>query len=838
MSGGEMVQVRCGGSITPGARPLTRVGMLWQLAIKECRQLLPLVAMLVGLAIFLSLVLPLANATSWNRNTWQTWQTWRTMLAFSPAVLFAVGAGSMSVGQEKESGSLAWLSWLPVGPLDLVIIKWMVSAGLVIVLLTAGTLWAPPSWNRFGLNDPSSSLSIESISLQAFLLLSTGMATAWAMQNTFASLVTIAPVAMMPWMISAVAAGLRPGTLPQTEQTWTKVLTCVLTLVMVGLVVWLGNRNLRGQTFGVWTGPRDTSPTREGFQPPGGRFDLWPAPVRDSLTAMTQLWWSHHRWFVSLIALMLVSSGLVWVIAGSGQEGLNWLGRYGLFLFAPLAPISAAWLGVAAHQGDGSSGGLKFLSDRGVSPFAIWLGRHLPPVTLLAGWSMLVFAISLLLRWGQTDRLPTLSLLGCVLSALVIYGISQFVAMVFRPLAASILLSMVLGSLGLTALAIAPYSLGTPLILILIAALVPWAASLMMISDYADDHRGPRFWSVAVAAILVFLLLVSWPVVPVSLRSNPVDADELTKWSQQASETEPFVMTRFYLPPSADNGLPNAPLRDVVQWSLRGSLDAASVLSVVTTQSLAAGPDFAALSPRNAVVLSEGETDNFLNHLSLWVGRLELTPDDRQVRQQTEAWFVGLGDVVAAARRGPSLQSQCFADVIEIELTRQLILLRESGVVDRDFARPLGKVLSDATLRHDGRRRGILRAWTRSGREMNQGTYDREFGRTEIAVGSLDTPGLWYWEKPHFIDQYTKTLLSLCDGGTPGQTDAALRRLHALNFGDELPFHRGPYGPKFRVNEIQSPPSVVMSGKYAGSHWSGSWEKLAGELFQSGEVVQ
>ncbi len=816
---------------TPATSPVppaaTRAGALLTLAVKEARQLMPLVAMLLGVASFLALVLMLSNSAQSNHETFQV------MLAFSPAVLLAVGAGSMSVGQEKESHSLPWLSWLPVRPIDLILVKWSVAAAMLFALLVGGSLFVPPNWNWFGYTDLSSTTSIQSIALQSLLLLSTGMATAWALQNTFASLIAVIPVALTPWLLSSAAAWSERGMLPQTEMNLFKIFTAILAVVMSGLVLLFGTRHLRGQTSGIWLPIKNTpTDTTRGFEtPPDPGYHLWPAPPADSLSAMTSLWWSHHRWFLILIGTMLAVSGGVLVYMLRSQEDLNQIGAY--LLFVVLAPMAAAWMGLASYQSDGSTQKTRFLSDRGVSPTAIWVGRHLPPVIILISWSMLVFAALLFLRWGQSDRLSSLSLLGWTASALIIYGIAQFVSMVFRPIAASVLLALLLSWLGLAALVVAPAALGTPLPLLIIAASLPWIASWVMMADHADDRRGLRFWATAGAATLGFIILPAWPIVPVILHRSTTDAEKIAIWNHRTFDGPHWTPVQFHH---------RVPPQDVIEPTLSQRVAIASALPIDADSVLRVNDPTAdmprAIGAWDTVKLDRWTTEKFLQHLTLWTAQLRLNADDSRIRQQTQDWFVGLGDIVAAVRRGDSLESQGFADALEIELVRQLVDLRRAAVIDNQFASPLASVLADAKRRQDGRRRSVLFARHQTKREMRDGTYSREFGRTNIAASVEIPPGLWYWVKSRYVDELTDALLTLAAGESSAEIDSALHRLHVLNFDDQFSFDRGPYGPLFRIDAAKSIPSIPITSNYAGIHWSGTWEKTAAELFQSGGIVQ
>ncbi len=90
---------------------LIRRRLLW----KELRQLWPLLLSLLAAGGLLAVLLTLVQAFS----TQLSLELQSNMLYGMPG-LFAVGAGALLVGQEKERKTLGWLSSLPIAARDIV----------------------------------------------------------------------------------------------------------------------------------------------------------------------------------------------------------------------------------------------------------------------------------------------------------------------------------------------------------------------------------------------------------------------------------------------------------------------------------------------------------------------------------------------------------------------------------------------------------------------------------------------------------------------------------------------------------------------------------------------
>ena len=171
-------------------------GLCW----KESRQLVPLVAMLVGTTFFVLLLWTFDGPGTHRILSWGG-----SYLAFLMPGLYAAGAGAILVGQEKETRTLWWNAAMPIAPGAMIgsklaiafaglVVMWMTTFGLLIVLpldavhsvtLTSGDLARWLSYSLF--------------------LLATGFYTAWRFQSAFTSLLMLIPIALLPALVTNLA---------------------------------------------------------------------------------------------------------------------------------------------------------------------------------------------------------------------------------------------------------------------------------------------------------------------------------------------------------------------------------------------------------------------------------------------------------------------------------------------------------------------------------------------------------------------------------------------------------------------------------------------------------
>ena len=163
---------------------------------KELRQLRPLLLMLSVIGVLLvSFGLLIQDPTGYTTGL-------ADIVPWALPMLFAVGAGAILIGDEKERQTLWWLSSLPISPSRIVIAK------LVAAFVGLAVMWCV-SWLLIGLvgdtairniRDPLEPMVFQVLRLVAHsvFLLGCGLFAAWRFRNTFLSLFAIVPLAAIP----------------------------------------------------------------------------------------------------------------------------------------------------------------------------------------------------------------------------------------------------------------------------------------------------------------------------------------------------------------------------------------------------------------------------------------------------------------------------------------------------------------------------------------------------------------------------------------------------------------------------------------------------------------
>ena len=181
-----------------GGGPVTLRHLCW----KEVRQVLPLVWMVLGLGVCVQLLLLLLSDRAFVP---------RFFLVFAgmPS-LFAVGAGVLLVGQEKERRTLDWMRSLPIGPADLMAVKlatglfalagvWGLNLLLVVLVKVASGRW-PTATTADALLNPAGWVYLWP--LQSIFLLLAGFTTAWFFRSSLVALLALIPLALLPGLIA------------------------------------------------------------------------------------------------------------------------------------------------------------------------------------------------------------------------------------------------------------------------------------------------------------------------------------------------------------------------------------------------------------------------------------------------------------------------------------------------------------------------------------------------------------------------------------------------------------------------------------------------------------
>lgn len=372
---------------------------------KELRQLFPLAISVVLLTALFGVLVTLSNTFNGAESVQSA-----LFLLIAPAA-FSVGAGAMSVGQDKESRTLDWLKTLPVSTQTLASTKLTATliyfAGIWVLVYVSGFTisWFDRSFmvSSYGQGHPlTSEWAWYRIGLSVYVLFC-GFLTAWYFSTAMVSLIAIVPLAILPATISwAIAYAMHPGLSFNNSMYDASLVSALfpvalLTTVAAWLSLRLAHRNL---------GPAESKDDPSLFQRWNPYAQVESAMGNDSTGAcwrvvnpysamLWQFWRQNRIIYFCLIAIAAVGATLFYrgtfAIAGQYPQGFGESsGPIGVILIW----LATTWMGVSVFLGDSTRDRIRFFADRGVSPTGIWLTRMWVPLSFVFA-SSLVYAAML-----------------------------------------------------------------------------------------------------------------------------------------------------------------------------------------------------------------------------------------------------------------------------------------------------------------------------------------------------------------------------------------------------------------------------------------------------------
>ncbi len=492
--------------------PATK-GLLW----KEFRQLVPLLAMLIGVGIFLVLIAALAERSSENLYLASAVIRWALPL------LFAVGAGAVLVGQEKEQATVLWLRSLPIAPIKIVGFKIAAAIiGLVTIWCFSAVLAA---MIRIGVTDLRPNLPgaqaarVDSLTVVPIwlYLLGCGFLTAWWFENVFASLIAIVPISMFPYGAVSALDSLewsvyRVNRTWRVADNWTNTVPLAVLAIFIGLVYWLA----------LVVGRKRLSPAKpprleKAFSPYA--LHLWrpvtaasaaTVPFRYPISSIVWQMMRHSTWqLLGIGCLMLIGFLAIPQIAeltNSRDEYRVWL-----TIAEAVGWLATMGLGVIVFAGDGNARHIRFLADRGISPLAVWGGRQLVAISLLS-LGVLAYALAITARLYSSEFIvPLPSVAMFALIVWLTYTIAQWTSQLLSMVGLSVVLAPVLAITGLYWLVFAAVELSAPLWLLILCSCLPLLATLVSMRRFMDGNQAIRRWVFAAVSAILF---VATPVIP------------------------------------------------------------------------------------------------------------------------------------------------------------------------------------------------------------------------------------------------------------------------------------------------------------------------------------
>ena len=463
---------------------------------KEFQQLTPLLGVLLAMGLGLHFLLLFIPSLSERPERF-------AVVVYGLPTLFAVGAGALLIGQEKELGTLDWLQSLPVDPRDIVRVK--LSAALLGLTVTwsgsllLGSLVAAvdphTTWYQISLGHQRWMIPAHALTL--LFLVFTGIAISWRMRSATVSLLTLVPVSPLPFLagnLTAWVADMTDTWLAPNAENWLSGGCLLLATLVAFRVGWkTGHRALSPRSADAQWWIRDVRLARPVHTA------MRKSPAAPAVALVWQFARQHRKLLIGMTCVLMVS-GITLVFSDSVPKGF-----VATALFT--TPLSWSWLGLLVFQGDTAEGRSLFLATRGVSPWQVWLTRQLIPCSIVTSSLMLLY-----FGLSQAD-LPVginVSTAG-TLAVLVFFLASQWFGQCVRSVIVGAILSPLVGFGAVAWLIVASAQLPAPPWSLFTAGTIPLVATRLMTRHWMDQRRGRVHWVSHGGLLCLFLVI---PVIP------------------------------------------------------------------------------------------------------------------------------------------------------------------------------------------------------------------------------------------------------------------------------------------------------------------------------------
>jgi len=799
---------------------MNRPAILYALAWKEFRQVLPLIWMVMGLGVAISalllLVLPMVAST----------QASSAFMFLALPMIYATGVGSLLVGSEKDNRSLHWLRSLPISSQTIAWTKalmavfsllgvWILSMlllGLVRQLVLGQPWVSDMEWRGF---EESPALPVL-FPLTSFFLAFTGMALAWRFSTALNALLMLVPAGMVVWLMSegmmALVLVADWGAVRSSETGWFLAASLGLcTLLAIGLGWRASQRCLRAD-------PAPRASLR-GFRAASlddtatGRAWMVAAPRPIAQALVWQSVWQAPFLFFGSVAMLVIAVLGTSGFPRSGTE-LEWLSHW-VPLLTLIAGVSLCWLGCSAFQGDNIGNRIRFLADRGVSPHRVWRTRHWIPVLVIVGAAFLRLALRSVLA-TEGDRTPEAiawDFVQFLIGALAIYVVCQWfsqcikspvVCFVTAPLLAGGM--VIYGTFATQGMQAPLWTVGISLALLVIATWVqmkPWMDRAMNGRYYAT-HGG--FLSVALIVPLIPGLwsMATIPRMPHSVRKELIQE---TVEARAMAATSPKLLDAFSWNATFDEADSASTGNDAVKSNFEIRERLLNQLQEGHSRPLGSlGPE-----PNRTLRFLLGE---------LVSSQMDFEQEPSEANRSRYRKLVeAVLSAIATLRSTQTLASHDYAETLEIALLRACRRPTSREELGDELHTRVIALLSDAPGRDASRRRALAATWNPKGPEKNSensqylGSYYLQSEETFSMVSA--------YKAKHRRDMVVARLWNLLKS-PPG----------AANVAERDALQRELFMQFFPSDVVGS--SVWVSpydfGNVPGAHWRGAWEVEAQSL--------
>ena len=792
---------------------------------KETRQLAPLLIMLITVAALIPVIITLVSSTF----HWSAFRLPTGVMLLAFPGLFATGAGPLLVGQERALRTIEWLSLLPIGIRRIVRTKLFVSlVGLAVMWLFV--LLVTPLLHLSGARDTvawqlghqdsysSSTFSYTFWMVHSVYVLLAGFYVSWRIKNQFHSLLALIPLAFLPMILVGIYYD-RPVSSATLE--WT---TFWVTLVGAAVLLPLGHR-AAVRALGPAPAPRVVPLLDAPRDSNVGQSVVAHTPQFG--TRMAPLVWqaihSSRGTFAVLVGVLSVALLSLWIEAWTYElPESDWMkktgnvSRIGLFL----TPLAISWLGVMVFSGDGSASRIRFLADRGVSPGLAYWARHAVPIAILST-GMLFFAVFVITApWLKPtyadwqEQFPMISFALLAVIVLGIYGISQWVAQLFRTTILNVIMAPIFSAMTAGWFAFVVINYHFPVWAVATMTLLPLLATRIVMRRYMDSSDRPIIFVVAalmIAVIIAIPLLDAYRRVQQVAGMTVQQRETLFEEGRQAYVPDPGTMNvSFYAWVEGTEGDydENGRMLTVFEKAER-EIENEDIDIYQSLERVRQGQ-------RDGMRLGTYVVHNAAGRFMAARHRWSQAEDPVKAFEELQPWIEFLTTVLEITRPQPDIEQQISADEAEILLIDTLQMKQMESLDENQVITKAKSAIGNPGSRAEARRKALLASWYR---HVAFGGYFAP----NLEVLMKIPPGLSLTSLP---DRYReKWVLACLDGieasrSQSGDTDW-LRRVHEIASPD-LPFEFSVYAPENRrLPPYRNYRSYLRS---IAAYWGRDWE--------------
>ncbi|MBM3998685.1 MAG: hypothetical protein FJ297_03910 [Planctomycetes bacterium] len=811
---------------------------------KETRQLVPLAAMLVVLAAVLHLVAALAGDRLFRSESSQS----IAMIAMlGMPGLFAVGAGTLLVGQEWDVRTMGWLAGLPVTGREIVKAKLAVGlAGLVVIWAVVG-VYLVGAWTMGVVDTEFWHDALRAWPAHTVFLLFAATALAWRLKSSLLSLLAVVPTALLPLALVTLAMRVAPQARwsngRDTTNVWLLAAQSVCALAAFGLAWRWGHRAFlpartaeSRQSYGA-----DRRPSRA----------VWNAvPIPSPYSALFRQFAVQSRVPLAAVSGLFLVGVLVDAAVGFVGAG------------AAIRMVASAWLGVLVFQGDTVGRRIAFLADRGIEPRRVWSSRIAVPFVILGLLVCAALAATVPgTSWLRETRFASVRMFGSLmaLAELAAFVVGQWAGQCIPSPVIALIAGPILAMAAIGFSVAAQFSLGTPWWLAAIVYLAPILATRCLTRGWMDRRFGASYWVQQSLFVSVFLILPVIPFLNAVVREPSMagsiarEIEGVVRQFGSEAATRPSVelvlrkgvATEDTSDGSATDGAMTMNADPVAAGVTRrdSSADSASVNRVHPLPSEdPIGAELARIaeqlkSTTGPINAAGYRVTRFVWHVAI-VSRAHLAANGGPVDvSAASARHYGqsialMTELAQRLRLSPRLVEQDSADLIEIHL---LFELRLSGARERIGAEQYASsvaLLADTASRNAARRRAVALSWHAFQSVPPRANAPTDLGGYSIAAapGGGLTHGVLLRRRAGMAIADLWALLG--DGSESGSVERR-RRINVLCGTYDV----DAFEPELRVGKDAGGPDpavgyLITRWEQPGvaRHWFGNWEREAAEL--------